>query len=257
MKGIIAFFDILGYQSFLENEFSIATAKKVLELIIGLPEIAKEEVRHRFRDQLPPLLNTTVNDVHDAMTYLIFSDTIVLSIAFPDNPANEWIKTAYNFMSVLSGRLHISMFNEGLPMRGAITEGEFLIKKQCFAGKPIIDAYKLCASLDFSGVVFHPDLVPTLRKIYSGWPLELLFMPYLSQLNNQREEKLWHINWVDSLSKEDLAVLRADFDGFIYRSFWMHGKDLPQSASRKVENTAKLARRMSLCIDEVKARFHI
>jgi hypothetical protein len=33
MNGLIAFFDILGYQSFLENNSAIESAEKVLELI--------------------------------------------------------------------------------------------------------------------------------------------------------------------------------------------------------------------------------
>ncbi|SEF97938.1 hypothetical protein [Nitrosomonas ureae] len=33
MKGIIGFFDILGYQNFLENNSEIEYAKKIIELI--------------------------------------------------------------------------------------------------------------------------------------------------------------------------------------------------------------------------------
>jgi hypothetical protein len=44
MNGLIAFFDILGYQSFLENNSATESAEKVLKLITDIPQKAKSEV---------------------------------------------------------------------------------------------------------------------------------------------------------------------------------------------------------------------
>jgi hypothetical protein len=49
-------------------------------------------------------------------------------------------------------------------MRGAIVEGEFHVKEMCFAGRAIVDAYKLCESLDFSGLVCESQLATRLPK---------------------------------------------------------------------------------------------
>jgi hypothetical protein len=48
MNGLIAFFDILGYQSFLENNSATQSAEKVLKLITEIPEQTKSEVSKRW-----------------------------------------------------------------------------------------------------------------------------------------------------------------------------------------------------------------
>ncbi len=140
-------------------------------------------------------------------------------------------------------------------MRGAIIEGDFLVRQHCFAGQAIIDAYKLCGSLDFSGIVFHPKMNERLQKIYEGWPIDLFFVNYLSPMNNSSEAKLFHINWPDSMSKEELLSLRRDVESFVFRSFWSHNKDISSSASLKAENTIKLIRRFSIRLEEIQNKF--
>jgi hypothetical protein len=50
MNGLIAFFDILGYQSFLENNNSATeSAEKVLTIVTGLPKQIKLEVLDRWK----------------------------------------------------------------------------------------------------------------------------------------------------------------------------------------------------------------
>jgi hypothetical protein len=47
---------------------------------------------------------------------------------------------------------------DGLPMRTAIVEGSFVVREACLAGTAIVEAYRLCGCLDFSGTVLSPEL---------------------------------------------------------------------------------------------------
>src|ERR1017187_2631150 len=132
MNGLIAFFGILGYQSFLQNNSATKTAEKVLTLITDLPEQTKAEVSIKHLEMYQSLPTIPLKEVTASLNYLVFSDTIVLSIQFPENPAKEWIKPALNSLTVICGKLQLEMVKEGLRMRGAIVEGEFLVRQHCF-----------------------------------------------------------------------------------------------------------------------------
>lgn len=256
MNGLIAFFDILGYQSFLENNNSAtATAEKVLKIITDTPEQVRTSVLKSILSRIGGLPGIPIKEVESSLNHLVFSDTIVLSIEYPENASADWIKTALNYFVAVSAELYLEMFKEGLPMRGAIVEGNFLVRQHCFAGQAIVDAYKLCASLDFSGIVIHPKMNTRLQEIYAGWPINLFFVDYLSPMNNSSEAKLLHINWPDSMSKEELLALRQDVESFVFRSFWSHNKDISRSANSKAENTIKLIRRFSIRLEEIDNKF--
>jgi len=180
MNGLIAFFDILGYQSFLENNPTSESVEKVLALITDLPKQTKSEVLDRWMSIHEGLSSIPSKPVATAFSTLIFSDTIVLSIEYPPNPSEVWIQTALNYLITISGVLCHVMFKEGLPLRGAIAEVDFIQRQNCFAGKAIIEAYKLCHTLDLSSVVVHPSLNEKLPSIFPDWPLDDFLVHYLT-----------------------------------------------------------------------------
>jgi hypothetical protein len=49
-----------------------------------------------------------------------------------------------------------TMFEQGLPVKGAIDCGQFFVKDHCFAGKTIVNAYHLANNLELSGCVLTP-----------------------------------------------------------------------------------------------------
>ena len=78
-SGIIGFFDILGYQSFMENNENVAgaTAEKVLNFMVNLENNIPERI----------LLNISrnykvVKKLLNEIKFLVFSDTILLTSTY-------------------------------------------------------------------------------------------------------------------------------------------------------------------------------
>src|SRR5580698_3663899 len=147
MAGVIAFFDILGYQNFLENNSAPESALKTLKLINDIPKhVQKDLVEQWMKHEVSR--GKIAEEVATACKHLIFSDTIVLSIEYPQNADDNWKLTALGYLTIYSSKLFLNMFFSGLPMRGVIGSGDFVFVESCLAGRAVIDAYKLCASLD-------------------------------------------------------------------------------------------------------------
>ncbi len=60
------------------------------------------------------------------------------------------------------------MFAFGLPVRGVLHEGEFLIKEHCLAGSGIVESYQLCEKLNFSGLVCTSALEEKIESEIKG-----------------------------------------------------------------------------------------
>lgn len=151
MNGLIGFFDILGYKSFLVNNSATDTARKVLNIINNVPEKVVGFHRDVYKSATSPY-----REFGAALRHLVFSDTIVFLLPYEENQENEWIDIARFFMADTSAILAAEMFKEGLPIRGVIHEGEFIHENMCMAGLGIVDSYQLCELLNFSGLVYSP-----------------------------------------------------------------------------------------------------
>lgn len=237
MKGLIGFFDILGYQNFLENNSATDSALEVLDIITGIPV----EVRN-FTASVVESKRPEDKEYCDALTHLVFSDTIVFTLVYPDNVGDDWKFNAQSFMSVSSSVLAAEMFKKGLPIRGVIHEGDFLVKETCLAGKGIVEAYQLCESLDFSGVVYTPSLRDGM-ELKSNNDGRFTFT-YLAPQKGGGEVKLLHANWLLFLGNEGLAQCSEDVEKYVLESFWAHQKDCSNKVDSKVRNTVKVIRKM-------------
>lgn len=253
MNGLIAFFDILGYQSFLENNASSdaaasETALKVLRLITEIPLEVKGTLTTYASSQSNA--KAELQQVADAFNHLIFSDTVLLSIAYPPEASEKWKTTALTHLTAAASILFYRMFSEGLPMRGVIIEGDFLVQDTCFAGQAIVNAYHLSDSLDFSGLVYGSDFKERIQHAFGHQSIPKCFISYLSPKNNGlEEEKLTHINWLIAMDESAKKQLLSDIDTFVLRSFWAHNKDCALSVDTKLANTVKLVRRFVIALD--------
>jgi hypothetical protein len=252
MTGLIAFFDILGYQSFLENNSASDSALNVLDLINKIPAESTNIVSSIWLKRSAETDTEMSKQITSAQKHLIFSDTIVLSIEYPTSASQLWKDRALAYLTFLSGKLCCEMFTKGLPLRGAMVEGEFVVKDTCFAGKAIVEAYNLCESLDFSGFVYSQHIGQRVLKkdCFTSHNFDRFFIPYLSPINkSSKEEKLVHFNWTAYLNAEDQKVFLTDVEKFVLRSFWAHEKDCSLSVDTKIRNTVKLAWRLAIALE--------
>lgn len=251
MRGILSFCDILGYQSFLENNSATESALKVLDIITNAPTIARDRLNTLW---LSPA--TEGLGVHESFQHLVFSDTIVLMLPYPDDFDEKWRKNAINYISLLTGYLKCRMFIEGLPLRCVIHEGDYITKETCLAGMAIVEAYRLTESLDLSAVVYSQSLGKSMLKtIFSGKEntksiVDKYFPEYLTPMKNSTETKLIHYNWIEFMDKIYKDECEKDVERFVLKSFWAHEKDCPISVDKKVKSTSKLIRKLLIACNE-------
>ncbi|WP_146059763.1 hypothetical protein [Nitrosomonas ureae] len=96
-----------------------------------------------------------------------------------------------------ASKLMMHMFYIGLPLRGVIHEGEFIIQHHCLTSKAVVDSYRLCEKLNFSGLVCSHEFAFHFRNELRNTPITQVFLfEYLTPLKNNDEDKLLNVNWV-------------------------------------------------------------
>jgi len=139
------------------------------------------------------------------------------------------------------------MFQEGLPLRGAISIGEFFIKDHCFVGKAITDCHDFASKTEWAGCALVPNAEAEFKKIDIEWRkkvLEQVCMPYRVPLkrdnpNRTKRARSLVLKW------HHYDVLRTngpmpDIRKSVHRSFSDHGKpfaETDESVIRKARNT--------------------
>ena len=244
-KGIIGFFDILGYQSFLENNRDDG-AQQVLTYLAKLEEALPSEMLKAFSFAQTP---DKAQELVALIKWLVFSDTIMLYTPFldTDTPAqrsNRWI--VLNFACLLLWR---RMFEYGLPLRGAIHTGEFLVQKNCFAGIAIAEAYTLSQDLDLAACVYSPQAFTELIK-QANEPIEPLLWRYIptqifeyqTPRKTPKQPRLAVINPFTLILNGQERYSQQDLGQIVYECFIRHNKDIPEKAQSKLRNTEQYLR---------------
>lgn len=245
MKGIIGFFDILGYQNLLENNSAIESAIEVIQIIKTLPK----DVNTSFNDSE---FNQFHKKIANDIKHIVFSDTIILALEYPLDEKDEIFDaihlSASNIMLLACSSLKSKLFANGLPSRGVIHEGEFLIDEHCLAGVPIVKAYKLCQELNLSGLVCTDTFSDKYKKILKTDSIaESLLFDYLTPLK-KNEERMFNVNWM----KYSPNINDIDIDDFVYGAFSFYEKDCPNAVNEKMFNTTKSIRKMKQIIFQQK-----
>jgi len=238
--GIIAFFDILGYQSFLKNNPDDG-AQQVVSKLVSLREALTEEMRDVFsHHQDGPKLEELLGLVK----WLIFSDTIMLYSEFDEGDShgqrsNRWI--VMNFASLLLWR---RMFQFGLPLRGVIHTGGFLVEEACFAGEAIVDAYNLTQDIDLAVAAYSPAAFSALIEqantppdpfLWSWIPTQLF--EFLLPRKTTTPKRMHVINPLTLLLDDSTRFQTESIRQLVMESFLGHNKDIPASARSKVDHT--------------------
>ena len=231
-NSLVAYFDILGYQSFLKSNSALETAEKVFQLVKKAP---KEAVAIWGDSVLSKMSGDSSEwgKIITSIQSLVFSDTIVVSCPIPESGPPER-HTA--LIGGISGRIAKTMFENGLPVRGAIAFGSFIFDDTCIAGRAIVDAHTLCQMLDIAGIAYTPELSEHIDKEFKNGR-EVLWDGshpyYLFPLKNHSELKTRAVSW--GFTDEEV-----DFTTKVREAFWKWNKDIPLSVDSKVNNTAKM-----------------
>jgi hypothetical protein len=182
-EGLVGIFDILGYQYIIDNNQINYVADLISNILLPLPQETADKLIQTYKTT-PNIVDYVSSAIKDDLKWRIFSDTILLSFPFDAKKPPLLISKGYIFFLNYVSRFLRSAFDAGLPLRGAIDYGEFYIKENCFAGKPIINSYRLSQELQISGCAMteclekqfnaHLENEEALKKIRS-----VFVLPYL------------------------------------------------------------------------------
>jgi hypothetical protein len=263
--GFVGFFDILGYKSMLETGITDETLK-VIEFLKRLPDKVDEAVKKIHFGFENEMLEKARESGKSApfeqmlrelsrIVPLVVSDSILLRCSYDENHGTEKAGQAATFV-VYANVLQRLMFEEGLPLRGAIAFGDFVFVDHVFAGKPIIDAHTLGQSLDLAACAIHQTaeeefkaLIAVAPQLSSSLNDGLELVRYQTPMKNvkrpevEAKEKLLLLNlaWPTLKGYTPLKD-RKDTRSYVEEQFSAHNKQLGPEVVSKVENTEKFLR---------------
>ena len=224
--SLVGFFDILGYQSFLRSNSAIDAAEEIFDIIQKAPS----EATKKWREKQPTGDSDWINTL-DGIKSVVFSDTIVVSLEIDQKTAKE---LNYALFCKVCMKIMENMFERGLPLRGAVTYGQFQFKKTCIAGQAIVDGHNLAATLETCGCAISPELSSFIDRQWTKnkdfWEIE--FPYYLFPLKSSTELKTRAVMWQPKSGHDHLYSVR--------KSFWMWNKDVSRSVDVKIEQTVKM-----------------
>lgn len=236
-KGLVAYFDILGFTSIAASEDIVKSAGLVEDALLTIPsEVRKEADRKRGPGNLHRV------DTHA----MIFADSILLWHSLPDAELGEPYHWHF-FLSVCSWFMR-RMFEGGLPLRGAVSSGEYFIKEHCFVGKPITDCHDLAGKTEWAGCVIAPNAAAELEKFHPEWKriLETVCVPYRVPFKKERHPRRKSAQSL-VLKWHHYEILHSsgpmpDIGETVRRTFGDHGKKFratDESVALKIGNTVK------------------
>lgn len=184
-ERFVAFFNILGFGSWVESEGS----KKVFTYVRGFLNLM-------VRSSLPGSTvhqDMSVDIQKSDIGYINFSDSIVF---YSRNDSYHCLKA---MLTVCGEFMNIVICGPSRMLRGAIAHGEFYAdpKANAYVGKALIDAYKLEEDQDWLGLSLH-DSVEVVKYFqqalneHNGYIVRSLV-----PLRSNSKKKPYCINWAN------------------------------------------------------------
>lgn len=240
-NGLVAFVDILGYSSLMELNDVGEQLSLTLQLISSIPEEAKSMINSSLEESKAKIEGETESEAGnilmeslDKIKFLVISDSILVYMEIEENKHfDSW--AFMMFMSILS-----SLFmRNGLPLRGAISYGEFITVNNSFAGKPIINSYKKGNSLNMAGIVFEEKCHNYFKELLKEDEELTCIIPLLELEYYDKKNELQTGVFIDHSSYLDQKLRTNDEDLIIEvtSAFTAHNKQLNAGGKIKLKNT--------------------
>ena len=233
--GLVAFFDVLGYSNFLRNDKE--NTARVVESLNRLPLVSLQK---SLSANLFP--HPLIVESYGKIQWRVFSDSILLTMDPVESTSQELILLNWNVFLRACIDLWKDMFDLGLPLRGAITKGDYLIQGYCFAGIGIINAHEAGQNLDCAGIMIDDAAVEWASSLSAsqtaGNPAYHVLRIH-TKSGGEEERTVLNVMLVNMRNKE---IWAGDIRERVLRSFSKHNKWMrpDDNASAKLENTIAL-----------------
>lgn len=226
---IIGWFDILGFKKMLSN----ASIEYLNQEIVPRFEDLRENIIGKILDK--EAQHADVKAELNKVDMLVISDTlaVICPLSTPARPS--WLA----FLEY-ARTLSVSMFEVGLPVRGAVTVGNVCVRSWGLFGAPVVRAHEACEDLEIAASVFLPDAVDAMylasgdqetqasHVFYAGW----YDIPYKS-IGATR------LSLVQLLNYGYLSTIKgSEIHSYIINKFGLHSKSINDpSIKAKIDNT--------------------
>lgn len=177
----IAFFDVLGYRSFINNNEIIRVIEKMDDLIAGLQfstHISQENVK--------------------LLEYIIFSDSVVFY-------THDFSSTSFYRLIHVSKIFIYAALVLGLPVRGSVSMGEFHVKENLFFGKALVEAYENGEDQNWSGAFINDRCLNYVAENYPQTLSKLENKGYLLKYDVPCKSGIKKDKFVINWANEDLT----------------------------------------------------
>jgi len=146
----------LGYQAIIDNNQIETVAQLIVDYIDKTPTYLRDFIKRSFSSL--GLSAQELDGLAKLTSRRLLSDSVLLTATQPRARFNSEDRLWEWFLFLLECRQLMDwMVKNGLPLKGAIGYGEYFLKRSCFAGKPILDAFRLADNLDIAGCAFVPN----------------------------------------------------------------------------------------------------
>jgi hypothetical protein len=236
-EGFIGFFDILGYQNFMENN---DLTEPLIEIVNKIQSI-NEKVRLDFFGKEKP---EGFYQMAEKINSISLSDTVIFHMECDYLNAKDRFLAFFVFC-LMCNQLQKIMFEFGLPLRGVIDSGKYYIEEKLIAGKIFMKAFTINKDLEIATCVLgdeaqkiHDEITRTKGVIENGF-----FLLY-PKLLTEYQVPCKSISSKKMIALNNLFLLFSDIEirQYVYNSFWKHNKTIDEKTEKKVNNTEQYFR---------------
>ena len=226
---IVGWNDILGFENVLERvptnyleEVIIPRLNDVRDNLVGRTLVAEAE-------------HDDVKEVISMVEMRVISDTlaVICPVTIPAWPS--WLS-----FFIYSTTLHASMFDIGMPLRGAVSCGELCVRDWGVFGASVVRAHRTSEALDISACVFLPDAVDAMNAAFSApeaRPRQAMLSEWYDVPMHPSGRTERHL--VQLFNKGFFPSAEgAGISGYVREKFSAHGKSIDTpSVQRKMGHT--------------------
>jgi len=263
--GFVGFFDILGYSQIMLNNNIHKTSQFVSDTLMNIPRNLIQRLRDISANMSEQETNPYPYDAEewqsmlDKIQWIIFSDSILITM--PMSPGLDTLEqtSLYLAFSTVCASLLNQTFFAGFPLRGGVSIGEFFIEDRCFAGRPIINAYRVAQDLEMSGCVLDESVDAFVSELRRNLVqnqdndalsrLDQTTILYIAPTKLGEDERYRAINWV-TLDSPGFHAFRDDVRDATLKAFLMHNKIAVPSVQGKITNTEMFIRHVLTNLQE-------
>ena len=239
-NGPVAYFDILGYQSINSSNEIEKVAQIIVDHLDGIPAIL-----HDFmKKSISPIGLSEKDEDRFAKSIccLLLSDSVLLTAKQPIKSLNAEVKLGnWLFFLLACCMLMNRMFNRGLLLRGAIGYGRYFRKRNCFAGKPIIDSIRLTESLNLAGCAFVPNAWKEVEGAMAANGMDQI-ADLIRSITFKYEVPLKSCTSRQSLESQVMMVfdIKNNIREKVLKAFTSYNREITEEIKSKIENTVMM-----------------